>query len=79
MMMRRIGRVSRQWAVLLTMATLAACASEPPAPAPRPAPPPPPVALPPAPVQQDWRDVPLTPGTSRQSCWTGAGGSATCR
>ncbi|NIJ34032.1 hypothetical protein [Sphingomonas oligoaromativorans] len=73
MMMRRIGRVSRQGAVLLTMATLAACTSTPPAPAPRPAPPPPPVALPPAPVQQDWRDVPLTPG---RWFWHGVAGQS---
>lgn len=71
--MRRIRRVSRQGAVLLTMAVLAACASQPPVPAPRPAPPPPPVALPPAPVQQDWRDVPLTPG---RWTWRGVAGQS---
>jgi len=55
---------------MLAIAALASCVAPP---RPAPAPPPPPrsaPALPAAPPQQDWRDVPLTPGN-----WTWRGGA----
>ncbi|PXA83829.1 hypothetical protein DMC47_42250 [Nostoc sp. 3335mG] len=58
------------------MVALASCVGpqEKPAPAPpRPALPPPPAALPAAPPQQDWRDVPLTPG---DWSWRGTAGQS---
>jgi hypothetical protein len=61
MTMRRIP-LARQGAITLLMTVLASCVSPPEKPTPRPVPPPPPPALPAAPPQQDWRDVPLTPG-----------------
>jgi hypothetical protein len=70
-MMRRTRQPARQGAILLLTAALASCVSAPkPQPAPRPvAAPPPPPAMPAAQPQQDWRDVPLTPGT-----WSWRGG-----
>jgi hypothetical protein len=65
MTMRRTRQQALQGAIFLLTAALASCVSAPPPqPAPRPvAPPPaPPPAMPAAPPQQDWRDVPLTPG-----------------
>lgn len=64
MITRRTPRTARQGAVTLLMVALASCVAPEQKPAPRPAPPPPspPPALPAAPPQQDWRDVPLTPG-----------------
>ena len=56
--------------VLTSLLLLASCAPRRPAP---PAPPPPAPALPAAPPQQDWRDVPLTPGTWS---WSGGAGRA---
>jgi hypothetical protein len=58
---RRIS-LARQGAITLLMMALASCVAPPEKPAPRPAAPPLPPALPAAPPQQDWRDVPLTPG-----------------
>ena len=62
---------ARRGAITFSMAGLAACVSTPPQPAPAPRtlnlPPP---ALPAAAPQQDWRDVPLTPGR-----WTWRGGA----
>jgi len=63
--MRRTLRTARQGAATLLMVGLASCVAPEQKPAPRPAPLPPsspPPALPAAPPQQDWRDVPLTPG-----------------
>jgi len=55
---------------MLAIAALASCVA-PPKPAPAPPPPPPRApSLPATPPQQDWRDVPLTPGT-----WTWRGGA----
>jgi hypothetical protein len=70
--MLRFGRLGP----IATLTALASCVSAPPppsAPAPAPAPPAPrpAPALPAAPPQQDWRDVPLTPG--RWSWHGGAG------
>ncbi|USI74104.1 hypothetical protein [Sphingomonas morindae] len=61
---------------LLPLLVLAGCVAAPPprAPAPRPAPPAP--ALPAAPPQQDWRDVPLTPGDWRWQALPGRGSIA---
>jgi hypothetical protein len=73
MTMRRIRRVSRQGAVLSSMAVLAACVSAPPPPAPRPVAPPPPAVVYAAPVVTDWRDVPLTPG---RWTWRGVAGQS---
>lgn len=74
MMTRRTRRVARQGSVSLLMAGLAACVSAPPKPVPAPRPvAPPPVALPAAPPQQDWRDVPLTPG---RWSWRGGAGQS---
>lgn len=56
---------------LLALA-LASCVA-PPRPAPPPPPPRPAPSLPAAPPQQDWRDVPLTPGTWT---WRGAAGAS---
>ncbi|WBO21007.1 hypothetical protein [Sphingomonas abietis] len=53
---------ARQGTILLLMVALASCVAAPQKPVARPAPPPAPPALPAAPPQQDWRDVPLTPG-----------------
>jgi len=55
---------ARQGAITLLMAGLASCVApqQKPASTPPPAASPPPAALPAAPPQQDWRDVPLTPG-----------------
>lgn len=65
--------MARQGAITLLMMGLASCVA-PPKPAPRPtAPPPPPRALPAAPPQQDWRDVPLTPG---DWTWRGRAGQS---
>ncbi len=70
MTMRQTRRSIRYGAAMLAVAGLASCVAPPkPAPAP-PAPPPPALALPAAPPQQDWRDVPLTPGN-----WTWRGGA----
>lgn len=65
-------RAMRSLLPLLLLAVLASCV--PSAPPPRPAPPPvaPTPALPAAPPQQDWRDVPLTPGR-----WTWQGSPGT--
>ena len=61
MTMRRVA-MARQGAIILLMVALASCVAAP-KPAPQPAaPPPPPIALPAAAPQEDWRDVPLTPG-----------------
>lgn len=58
----------------LALATvLAACVPAKRAPSPAPRPSAPPAALPAAPPQQDWRDVPLTPGTWT---WHGAAGQS---
>lgn len=75
MMKRRIRQPARQGATFLLMAALASCVSAPkPQPAPRPAaPPPPPPSIPAAQPQQDWRDVPLTPG---KWSWRGGAGQA---
>jgi hypothetical protein len=72
---RRIQHRARQGVITLLLAGLASCVSPPPQPTPRPAPPPPTPApaLPAAPPQQDWRDVPLTPG---RWSWHGAPGQA---
>ncbi|WP_454884783.1 hypothetical protein [Sphingomonas oryzagri] len=61
---RRTLHPARQGAITLLMLALASCVGlqEKPAPPPRPAPTPPPAGLPAAPPQQDWRDVPVTPG-----------------
>jgi hypothetical protein len=70
MTMRQTPRSIRDGAAMLAIAALASCVA-PPRPAPAPPPPPPAApALPAAPPQQDWRDVPLTPGT-----WTWRGGA----
>jgi hypothetical protein len=56
---------------MLAIAALASCVA-PPKPAPAPPPPPRPApALPAAPPQQDWRDIPLTPG---DWTWRGSAG-----
>lgn len=66
MISRRTLHPARQGAITFLAWALASCVGpqEKPSPAPpRPAPlPAPPAALPAAPPQQDWRDVPLTPG-----------------
>jgi hypothetical protein len=73
---RRTPQLARQGAITALMVALASCVSSPPPrpAAPRPAPPPPPpAAIPAAPPQQDWRDVPLTPGTW---AWRGTQGQS---
>ena len=74
MTMRRTS-LARQGAITLLTMALASCVAPPEKPAPRPvAPPPsPPPALPAAPPQQDWRDVPLTPG---DWAWRGQAGQS---
>jgi hypothetical protein len=72
MMMRSTRRAIRTGGVALTIALLASCVA-PPRPTAAPSPPlPPPVApaLLAAPPQQDWRDIPLTPGN-----WAWRGGA----
>lgn len=76
MISRRTLHPARQGAITLLMVALASCVGpqEKPAPPPRPAPPPPPpAALPAAPPQQDWRDVPVTPG---DWSWRGTAGQS---
>jgi hypothetical protein len=65
----------RRLILLAPALLLAGCVAPRQAPPPRPAPTPPPPqpALPAAPPQEDWRDVPLTPGTW---AWHGAPGQA---
>jgi hypothetical protein len=72
---RRTLQLARQGAITLLMVALASCVApqEKPAPAPPAASPPSPVALPAAPPQQDWRDVPLTPG---DWSWRGSAGQS---
>lgn len=63
----------RLLAFLPPVIALASCVSAPPPSPPPPRPPAPPTpALPAAPPQQDWRDVPLTPG---RWTWQGAPGT----
>jgi hypothetical protein len=72
-MARRSHFRGRTGAIFLLMAGLASCVAPPkPAPAPPSAPARPAPALAAAPPQQDWRDVPLTPGT-----WVWRGGQGT--
>lgn len=59
-------------ALLALAAGCVAPGKPPPRVAAAPAAPPPPVAIPPAPARQDWRDVPLTPGTWRYAAIEGA-------
>lgn len=69
MMKRPTRRAIRTGSVALTLTLLASCVA-PPKPTPAPPPPPRPApARPAAPPQQDWRDIPLTPGN-----WTWRGG-----
>ncbi len=70
MTIRRSAWQARQGVTILLMAGVAACVSAPPKPAQPPLLTPPPPALPAAAPQQDWRDVPLTPGR-----WTWRGGA----
>lgn len=71
MTIRQTQRLARKGAFPFLMGVLASCVSAPPPPPPaRPLPPPPTPALPAAAPQQDWRDVPLTPGR-----WTWRGGA----